>query len=106
MYDLLSTAGKIISRGSRGSTRAKPEVLPRLPREIIYIIYLILCLSHSDKSCQSIKNCKASYCSPEGSKGAVQHDAINWLASKLSQRKIVATSGETLPAIVTDMNNS
>ena len=46
---------------------------------------------------------KLLYCSPEGSKGAVQHDAINWVASKLSQRKIVATSGETLPAIVTDM---
>ena len=69
-------------------------------------IYLILCLSHSDKSCQSIKNCKASYCSPEGSKGAVQHDAINLVASKLSQRKIVATGGKTLPAIVTDMNDS
>ena len=69
-------------------------------------IYLVLCLSHSDKSCQIIKNCKASYCSPEGSKGVVQHDAINWVASKLSQRKIVATSGETPPAFVTDMNNS
>ena len=31
-----STAGKSISRGSRGSTRAKPEVLSRLPREIIF----------------------------------------------------------------------
>ena len=65
MYDPLSTAGKIISRGSRGSTEGE-----------------------------------------EGSKGAVQRDAINWVASKLSQHKIVATSGETLPAIVTDMNNS
>ena len=33
VYDPLSTAGKIISRGS---TRAKPELLPRLPREIIF----------------------------------------------------------------------
>ena len=54
-------------------------------------IYLVLCLSHSDKSCQSIKNSKASYCSPEGSKGAVQHDTMNWVASKLPQRRIVAS---------------
>ena len=100
MYGLLSTVGKIISCEVKEVPRSKPEVLSRLPREMMFR------LSHSDKSCQSIKICRASYCLPEGSKGAVQHDAINWVASKLSQRKIVVISGETLPAIVTNMYNS
>ena len=38
---------------------------------------LVLCLSHSDKSCQSRKNHRANYSLPEGSKGTIQHNAVN-----------------------------
>ena len=84
MYDPLSTVGKILSRGSQGSTKGKARGT-----------------SEASKGDNFSKGML-----PRRIKSAVQHDAINWVARKLSQRKIVATSGKTLPAIVTNMNNS